>query len=154
MAELVGSMMSALDMVVVMVVFCAAMLAAIVLYNLTNINISERQREIATIRVLGFRNLETVMYIYRESIALTLLGAIAGLGFGALMHRYVITTIEVDMVMFSRAIHPMSFLWAFLITLVFSTVVNLVMYHKITGVSMVESLKLSIMLLSFCWSFV
>lgn len=135
------TMINSLNYVVLVVIVCAGLLAFIVLYNLTNINISERQREIATVRVLGFRNLETAMYIYREAIILTLLGALGGLLFGTVLHNYVITTIEVDMVMFSRSVQPLSYVWAMLITGVFSFIVNLVMYRKIIGVSMVESLK-------------
>ena len=135
------TMISSLNYIILVIIVCAGLLAFVVLYNLTNINISEREREIATIKVLGFYKIETAMYIYRETILLTLLGCLFGLGFGVVLHSFVIRTVEVDMVMFGRVIQPLSYLWAALITFAFSALVNLVMYRKLTGVSMVESLK-------------
>lgn len=135
------SMISSLNYIVLVIIICAGLLAFIVLYNLTNINISERQREIATIKVLGFHKMETAMYIYRETILLTLLGCIFGLGFGVILHSFVIQTVEVDMVMFGRTIEPLSFLISAALTFAFSFLVNVVMYRKLTGISMVESLK-------------
>lgn len=135
------SMISSLNYVVLVIIVCAGLLAFVVLYNLTNINISERQREIATIKVLGFYKMETAMYIYRETILLTLLGCLFGLGFGVILHIFVIQTVEVDLVMFGRTIAPLSYGIAAALTFVFSFLVNVVMYRKLTGISMVESLK-------------
>ena len=134
-------MISSLNYVVLVIIVCAGLLAFVVLYNLTNINISERQREIATIKVLGFYKMETAMYIYRETILLTLLGCLFGLGFGVILHMFVIQTVEVDLVMFGRTIAPLSYGIAAALTFVFSFLVNVVMYRKLTGISMVESLK-------------
>lgn len=135
------SMISSLNYVVLMIIVCAGLLAFVVLYNLTNINISERTREIATIKVLGFYKLETAMYIYRETILLTLLGCLFGSGFGVVLHTFVIRTVEVDLVMFGRAIRPLSYGVSALLTFAFSFLVNVVMYRKLTEISMVESLK-------------
>ena len=130
-----------INVVVYVIILCASLLAFVVLYNLTNINITERMREIATIKVLGFYDMEVAGYVYRENMALTVIGAVIGLGLGVLMHRYVITTVEVDMVMFERLIKPISFVWSFLFTFGFSMFVNLVMFFKLKRISMVESLK-------------
>ncbi|MPN19133.1 hypothetical protein SDC9_166499 [bioreactor metagenome] len=126
---------------VYVIILCASLLAFVVLYNLTNINITERMREIATIKVLGFYDVEVAGYVYRENIVLTVIGALIGLVLGIFMHRYVITTVEVDMVMFERLIKPISFVWAFVLTFGFSMFVNLVMFFKLKRISMVESLK-------------
>lgn len=111
------------------------------LYNLTNINIAERVKEIATIKVLGFYDREVDAYVNRESVALTLIGALFGLLGGVALHRFVILTVEVDAVMFGRDIEPLSFVYAFALTILFSTIVNLVMGRKLKRVSMVESMK-------------
>lgn len=136
-----GDVMKSLDYVVLVLILSAGALAFVVLYNLTNINITERIREIATIKVLGFYDKEVSAYIYRENILLTIMGMLAGLGGGVLLHRFVIITAEVDMVMFGRNISPISFVFAGAITLLFALVVNWVMYYKLKKVSMVESLK-------------
>ncbi len=136
-----NDMLGTLNYVVLILIFCAGMLAFIVLYNLTNINITERQREIATIKVLGFFDREVSMYVYREIIMLTLLGCMVGLGLGVVLHIFVINTVEVDMVMFGRNIKFLSYLWSFLLTMLFSLLVNLVMERKLRKISMVESLK-------------
>lgn len=136
-----NNVMKSLNYVVLVLILSAGALAFVVLYNLTNINITERIREIATIKVLGFYDKEVSAYIYRENIILTLLGMLAGLGGGVLLHRFVIITAEVDMVMFSRNILPLSFVYAGTLTILFALVVNLVMYRKLQQVSMVESLK-------------
>ena len=130
-----------MNYVVLILIFCAGMLAFIVLYNLTNINITERQREIATIKVLGFYDREVSMYVYRETLMLTLLGCLAGLLLGIVLHIFVINTVEVDMVMFGRTIKPLSYVWSFLLTMLFSVLVNLVMERKLRKINMVESLK-------------
>ena len=136
-----GDMLQSMNYVVLVLIFCAGMLAFIVLYNLTNINVTERQREIATIKVLGFYDPEVSMYVYRETLMLTLLGCVAGLLLGIVLHIFVIDTVEVDMVMFGRVIKPLSYVWSFLLTMAFSVLVNLVMERKLRKISMVESLK-------------
>ena len=112
-----------------------------VLYNLSNINIAERVKEIATLKVLGFHDKETYRYVSRESSALTLIGALAGLVLGIWLHRFIITTVEVDAVMFGRQIQPLSFVYALVLTLLFGTVVNRVMGLRLKKISMVESMK-------------
>ncbi len=135
------NMLNSLNMVVVVMVVCAAALAFVVLYNLTNINIAERQREIATFKVLGFFNRETSRFITIENIVLTLFGIAAGLALGILLTNFIIRTVEVDNVMFGRDIYPPSFLYAAGMTMGFSLLVNAVMSFKIKAVNMVESLK-------------
>ncbi len=135
------NMLNSLDMVVAVMIVCAAALAFVVLYNLTNINIAERQREIATFKVLGFFNRETSRFIYIENIILTILGIGAGLWLGVLLTNFIIRTVEVDNVMFGRDIFPLSFLCSAGLTLLFSLLVNLAMSFKIRRVNMVESLK-------------
>lgn len=130
-----------MDLVVLVLIVSAAALAFVVLYNLTNVNITERIREIATLKVLGFYDLEVSSYVFRESIILSLMGAIVGLFLGFALCMFVITTAEVDEVMFGRSIHKISFLWAFLVTAAFSMAVNLIMTRVLKKVSMVESLK-------------
>lgn len=134
-------MMSSLDLIVVIVTFCAAGLAFIVLYNLTNINITERIREIATIKVLGFFSGETAMYVFRENLILTLLGAIAGIGMGKLLHAFVIHEVDVDMVRFAARIFPQSYAYSIFLTFLFSVLVNIIMNRKLEQISMTESLK-------------
>ena len=117
------------------------MLAFVVLYNLNNISITERQRELATLKVLGFYNPEVAMYVYRENIILTLLGAAFGVILGRILHLFVIQTVEVDAAMFGRNVELPSYLYSLLFTLLFAAVVNLVMYFKLKKIDMVESLK-------------
>lgn len=136
-----GNMMSSLDYIVLLVIFCAAGLAFVVLYNLTNINITERIREIATIKVLGFFRNETSAYVQRENLALTGIGIAVGLGLGILLHRFVIAQIVVDLVSFRVRILPLSFLWSILLTFAFNLLVNLVMSRKLDKINMAESLK-------------
>lgn len=133
--------MSSLDYVVLLVIVCAAGLAFIVLYNLTNINITEREREIATIKVLGFFKKETSAYVLRENIALTALGIAVGLGLGVLLHRFVMAQIVVDMVSFKVRILPLSFVYSVVLTFLFNIAVNLVMESKLEKINMAESLK-------------
>lgn len=134
-------MLEALDMVVVVLILSAGALAFVVLYNLANVNITERVREIATLEVLGFNDKEVSQYIFRESIVLTLMGTILGLGAGRLLTMFVVQTAEIDMVMFGREMEAASYLWAALLTLVFNGIVNLVMHRPLRKISMVESLK-------------
>ena len=125
------NMLNSINAVVVMIVICAAVLALVVLYNLTNINIAERVKEIATIKVLGFYDREVNAYVNRESVALTLAGILFGVFAGIALHRFIILTVEVDAVMFGREIAPLSFACAVLLTLLFSTIVNLVMQRTL-----------------------
>ena len=133
--------MKIMDLVVLVLIVSAAALAFVVLYNLTNVNITERIREIATLKVLGFYDGEVSSYVFRESIILSLLGAVVGLGLGYALCMFVITTAELDEIMFGRSIHAISYLWAFLVTAAFSMIVNLIMMRVLKKVSMVESLK-------------
>ena len=135
------NMLNSIDAVVVLIIVCAASLAFVVLYNLSNINIAERVKEIATIKVLGFYDREVYSYVNRESTALSCIGTLLGLALGKVLHAFIITTVEVDSVMFGRQIAPQSFLYAVALTLVFSTAVNLVMGRKLKKISMVESMK-------------
>ena len=135
------TMLKSVDAVVVVLVIAAAALAFVVLYNLTNINITERQREIATLKVLGFNAREVNAYIYRETLLLSAIGALVGCVLGVFMEGFVVVTAEVDQVMFGRAIHAMSFVIAFALTMFFSVLVTLFMRKKLSGIDMVESLK-------------
>lgn len=117
------------------------MLAFVVLYNLNNINITERRRELATLKVLGFYPMEVAEYVYRENVILTVIGALAGILLGKILHRFIIVTVEIDTAMFGRNIDFSSFLYGFLITVGFSILVNLVMYFKLKKIDMIESLK-------------
>ncbi len=139
--ERFSNMMRSLDLIVLVVILCAAGLAFIVLYNLTNINITERVREIATIKVLGFYPNETSAYVFRENVALTLVGALAGLVLGHFLHRFVMSQINVDMVSFQVHVKASSFAISLVLTFVFSWIVNKVMEKKLDAVSMTESLK-------------
>lgn len=135
------NMLNSLNMVVLVMIVCAAALAFVVLYNLSNINIAERVREIATFKVLGFNNRETSSFIYRENIVLTVLGIALGLVLGVFLTAFIVQTVEVDNIMFGRTIYFTSYLYAAALTLVFSLLVNAVMSFKIKAVNMVESLK-------------
>lgn len=134
-------MLSSVDMIVVVLVVSAAALAFIVLYNLTNINITERRREIASLKVLGFTKREVYAYIFREITLLTLIGAAFGLVLGVFLESFVCVTAEVDYVMFGRDIHTTSFVISFVMTLLFTAFVMLFMRHKLNSIDMVESLK-------------
>jgi putative ABC transport system permease protein len=136
-----SKMMEALDAVVLVLILSAVLLAVIVLYNLSSINIAERIREIATLEVLGFTDNEVSMYIFRENIVLTLLGALLGLGLGRILASFVINTAEIDMVMFGREVHFWSYLLAAGLTVLFSLAVSLIMNRPLRKISMVESLK-------------
>ena len=135
------NMLNSIDAVVVLIIVCAAGLAFVVLYNLSNINVAERVKEIATIKVLGFYDREVDSYINRESYALTGIGIFFGIFGGIALHKFVITTVEVDAVMFGRSLRPVSFLYAVLLTLLFSIIVSLVIGRSLKKVSMVESMK-------------
>ena len=130
-----------LNYVVLVMILSAGALAFVVLYNLTNVNISERIREIATIKVLGFYDNEVSKYIYRENMILTIIGTIVGLGLGKLLHQFIMVTVEIQSMMFGRVISTKSYIIASILTIIMSCFVNLAMYYKLKNVKMVESLK-------------
>lgn len=137
----VGNMLDSLDYIVALVVGCAAALAFIVLYNLTNINISERLREIATIKVLGFYPWESASYVFREGMLLTILGCAVGLAAGNLLNRYVMSQIRIDMVFFDARVAPVSYLWSIALTFLFAVCVDAFLYRKLERINMAEALK-------------
>lgn len=141
MRDRIGSMMESMNYIVALIIICAGSLAFIVLYNLTNINITERIREIATIKVLGFYAKETADYVFRENLVLTGMGAIVGLGLGKWLHWFVMYNINIDMVSFKTLIEPVSYLWSFVLTFVFAMFVNGLMFFKLEKINMAESLK-------------
>lgn len=140
-AETFDAMLQALNMVIVVIIAAAGVLAFVVLYNLTNININERIREIATLKVLGFYDKEVDSYIFRENIILTMLGAAVGLVLGTFLAQFIITTAEVDIVMFGRDVYPLSYFLAAAMTMVFSLLVSLFMHRYLKKVNMIEALK-------------
>ncbi|MEG0276105.1 MAG: FtsX-like permease family protein [Coprobacillus sp.] len=130
-----------IDIVVVILIICAGALSFIVLYNLTNINIQERKSEIATIKVLGFRRKEVYDYIFRENIILSMIGSLVGLVFGYFLHQFIIRTVELEVTMFVRTLDIYSYLYAFIITMGFTFLINYTMRRVLNKVDMVESLK-------------
>lgn len=139
--EQVQSMMEALDLVVITIVICAGLLAIIVLYNLTNISITERIREIATIKVLGFNAKETAMYVFKENLLLTGMGTAIGLVGGIFLLRFVISQIKVDLVWMYASLSPLSYVWAVLLTGLSAVVVDFLLYFKLEKINMAEALK-------------
>lgn len=133
--------MDSVNSVVLILIISAGILAFVVIYNLTNININERRRELATIKLLGFYNNELAAYIYRENIILTVLGSLAGIFIGIFLDTYVVSTAETNVMMFMRSISPIYFLYSILLTLFFSIVVNVAMYKRFDKIDMIESLK-------------
>lgn len=140
-ANMVKSMMDALDLVVMVIVFCAGLLAVIVLYNLTNININERIREIATIKVLGFNASETAAYVFKENLTLTVAGSVFGLLLGKLLLLFVMDQIKIDMVWFKAMVEPASYVWSIVLTLLSAIVVDFIFYYKLEKINMAEALK-------------
>jgi putative ABC transport system permease protein len=140
-ANMVGNMMDALDLVVWVIVFCAGALAVIVLYNLTNINITERIREIATIKVLGFNAKETAMYVFKENLALTVIGSGLGLGLGYLLLLFVMSQIHIDIVYFKALVMPLSYVISIVLTILSACVVCFIFYFKLDKINMAEALK-------------
>jgi putative ABC transport system permease protein len=134
-------MLKSVDMVMGVLVVSAATLAFVVLYNLTNINIEERKREIASLKVLGFTKLEVCQYVFREILIIVVIGALTGLVVGYFFEGYVVVTAEVNRVMFGRSIHLLSYIYSFGLTLVFSVIVMFAMMPKLAKIDMVESLK-------------
>ena len=140
-AEQVNSMLDAMNLVVVTVVICAGILAVTVLYNLTNINITERIREIATIKVLGFNAGESAAYVFKENLLLSAMGSAVGLVFGRLLLEFVMSQIKVDMVWMQARLLPASFVWAIALTMLSAVVVDFVLYFKLDKINMAEALK-------------
>lgn len=141
MRERIATMMESMDYIVLLIILCAGSLAFIVLYNLTNINITERIREIATIKVLGFYAKETADYVFRENLVLTGMGALVGLGLGKWLHWFVMYNINIDMISFKTTIMPVSYVWSLVLTFVFAMLVNGIMFFKLEKINMAESLK-------------
>ena len=139
--ETIDDTFNRLNLIVFVLIVCASLLAFVVLYNLNNINITERVREIATIKVLGFYDREVDAYIFRENIILTLIGTAVGTLLGVLLHQFVVHVAEVNYVMFSREIYPLSYVWAVLLTVLFAVLVQIVMHRRLSKITMVESLK-------------
>jgi putative ABC transport system permease protein len=137
----VANMMKVMNSVVLLVIGCAGALAFIVLFNLSNINITERVREIATIKVLGFYPMETGSYVFRENLVLTIMGIIIGVPLGVILHSFVMSQINIDMVAFKVVILPKSYVIGIFTVLLFLVVVDLVMRRKIEKIDMAESLK-------------
>ena len=139
--ERIGNMLESMNYIVALVTVCALALAFIVLYNLTNINITERIREIATIKVLGFYPMESAVYVFRENMVLTVIGAVVGLGAGIWLHSFVMSQIVIDMMCFPVRIAPASYIKAVVLTVVFALIVDFVMYFRLERINMAESLK-------------
>ena len=141
MAQRVADMLKSMDTIIYVLVIAAGLLAFVVLYNLNNINVSERKRELATLKVLGFFDGEVSAYVNRENVLLTVFGAGAGVVLGRLLHRFIIVTAEIDMLMFGREIEGKSYVYSVLLTFLFSMIVNGVMHFKLKKIDMVESMK-------------
>lgn len=139
--RMIDNMMQSLNYVVALVLASAGALAFVVLFNLGNINISERVREIATIKVLGFHARETGAYVFRENVMLSLMGIVVGLPLGVLLHTFVMNQIQVDMVSFKYVIAPVSYVLTVLLVLLFTIITDVIMRRKIAHIDMAESLK-------------
>ena len=137
----VGSMLDSLNYIVLIVLVCAGALSFIVLYNLTNITIAERTRELATVKVLGFYPNEAAHYVFRENLILTGAGAVFGLGLGVALHAFVMNAIKVDMMYFKPHISFLSFAVSIVITFVFAMIVNAIMRRRIDNIDMAGALK-------------
>ncbi|MEG2881484.1 MAG: ABC transporter permease, partial [Christensenella sp.] len=136
-----GDIVNSLGSIVLVLIVSAGLLAFIVMYNLVNINVTERMRELATIKVLGFYDKEVSAYIYRENTASAVLGMLAGLVAGIFLEHFVISTAEVDIVMFAPEIPFTAFLYSGILTMVFAFIVNFVLHFKLKKINMVESMK-------------
>ena len=136
-----ADMLGSLDSITLVLIICAGALTFVVLYNLNNINISERRRELATLKVLGFYDIELSQYIYRENILITIIGIALGVIGGIFLNRFVVTTVEVDIVMFGRQIFAMSFVKSILIAVAFTVIVNIIVHFKLKKIDMATSLK-------------
>ena len=140
-ASLAGRHLLLVDAAVLLVIVSAGALAFVVLLNLSSINLTERLRELATLKVLGFYDRELSAYVFRENILLTVFGVLAGLVMGKYLHRWLISTVEIDLMMFGRSAHPLSYLWAALLTVLFSFLTGLLSRRRLRDIDMVESLK-------------
>lgn len=140
-ANSIQDMMSLLNYVVVILIVAAGLLAFVVLYNLANVNISERIRELATIKVLGFYDKEVYTYVTKETIILTIIGIILGLGAGYLLNYYILGTCEINMLRFTKTVDPISYVYAAGITIIFTIIVNISTYFSLKKINMIESLK-------------
>lgn len=139
--EMIDNMLKSLYIIVIVLVISASLLAFIVIYNLNNINISERRRELATIKLLGFYDFEVAQYVYRENIWLTVFGAFVGIFIGKVLHRFVIQTVQVNQVMFGLDVSVPSYIYSMVLAFVFSMAVNAIMYFQLKKIDMIESLK-------------
>lgn len=137
----IDEMLMVLNMVVGILIVSAGLLAYVVLYNLNNINITERRRELATLKVLGFYDMEVSAYVYRENVILTILGIGIGIGLGKVLHQFIIQTLKINQIVFGKDIYGTSYLIGALLTMGFACFVNYIMYHKLKEINMVESLK-------------
>ncbi len=140
-AEQVDSMLEAMNLVVLTVVICAGLLAIIVIYNLTNISIKERIREIATIKVLGFNSRETAAYVFKENLFLTGMGTVLGMGGGFFLLKFIMSQIKIDMVWFLARLEPLSLLWAVVLTMLSACLVDFLLYFRLEKINMAEALK-------------
>lgn len=139
--ETINNMLELLNYVVVVLIVSAGLLAFVVLYNLANVNISERIRELATIKVLGFYDKEVYNYVAKETIILTTIGILLGLGFGCFLSTYILGTCEINMLRFPKVIHLESYIYSILITVGFTVIVNIVTFFSLKKINMIESLK-------------
>lgn len=137
----IDEMMESLNYIIILVILCAGALAFIVLFNLSNINLTERVREIATIEVLGFYPRETGAYVFRENLILVIFGIIAGLPTGFLLHRFIMNEINIDMVSFNNVIEPVSYVYTVIVVLLFTFIVDIIMRRKLKKINMAEALK-------------
>ena len=140
-ADMVKGMMDALDLVVIMIVVCAGLLAVVVLYNLTNININERIREIATIKVLGFYSGETAAYVFKENMTLTVAGSLIGLVLGRLLLLFIMSQVKIDFVWFKALANPISYVLSFILTILSAIIVDFIFYFRLEKINMAEALK-------------
>ena len=136
-----NTVINSLYFIVILMIVAAAILAFVVLYNLNNINISERHRELATLKLLGFYDKELSAYVYRENVVLTILGTILGIFLGIVLHRFVMITVETDVYMFGRELQPLSIVIGAVLTIIFALATNLIMYFRLKRIDMIESLK-------------
>lgn len=139
--KLLGSFTGSLNEVILILILISGMLALVVIYNLTNINVAERIRELSTIKVLGFYDNETTMYIYRETIILSALGIIVGFGFGWWLHHFIITSLPPDVAMFDPNMYPLNFVFSALIPAIITAILAIVVHHKIKRINMLDALS-------------
>ena len=141
MRSIMDDAMSSLNYVVIVLIISSGLLAFVVLYNLANVNISERIRELATIKVLGFYDKEVYDYVARETVLLTIIGIALGLGLGYFLNSFILGTCEINILRFKNAIQPLSYLYPILITILFTWIVNIFTYLSLKKINMIESLK-------------